>query len=242
MRPITFSVSTISSLLLVMGLMQSGHCQIKNGPRELNTMGIQFQSEGKLKEAVECYRKAIALNGQAAGYHNNLALALKDLGQLKEAETEARLALKLRPQRSDYHFNLGIILQRQRRTSDAEVAYREALQLDPSDADCHFRLAQTLFEGTVNNSSAAGHDKAVDADIAVDADKAVEEVKLALMLKPDRPEYCQLLGDIYLKEKKFDEAFIEYKKVADLKGYTAATIPGELKAKIDFIRASQSNK
>ncbi len=185
--------------------------------------GIELQSTGKLKEAVECYRRAIQINASAAGYHNNLALALKDLGELTSAESEARIALKLRPKRADYFYNLGIILQRQKRLSEAEAAFRQALEIDSADTDCHFRLAQVLL-------AASGESQSLEP--------AEQEIKLAILLKPDRAEYCELLGDIYMKEKKFDDAFIQYKAVVEIKGFTAATIPGELKAKIDFIKAA----
>lgn len=193
--------------------------------RELNSKGIELQSSGNLKEAVECYRRAIQINPAAAGYHNNLALALKDLDQCQLAEAEARIALKLRPQRADYHFNLGIILQKQKKLVEAEEAFRKAIQMDPADTDSHFRLAQVLF---ASSASAEG----------TSSEAAEQEIKLALMLKPDRSEYCELLGDIYLKSKNLDEAFNQYKKVVEIRGYTAATIPGELKAKIDFIKAA----
>ncbi|CAN5491809.1 hypothetical protein BH11CYA1_BH11CYA1_41750 [soil metagenome] len=197
--------------------------------RELNLKGIDLQSSGKLKEAVECYRRAIRLNPAAAGYHNNLALALKDLDQCPAAESEARIALKLRPQRADYHFNLGIILQREKKLNEAESAFRQAIQLDPADTDSHFRLAQILLasEGATSNTG------------SINSNDAEQEIKLALMLKPDRSEYCELLGDIYLKAKNLDEAFNQYKKVVEIRGYTAATIPGELRAKIDFIKAAK---
>jgi tetratricopeptide (TPR) repeat protein len=196
--------------------------------RELNSKGIELQSSGKLKEAVDCYRRAIQINPSAAGYHNNLALALKDLDQCQLAEAEARIALKLRPQRADYHFNLGIILQRQKKLAEAEAAFRQAIQMDPADTDSHFRLAQILLAGKVNSDT-------LDNSAA---EAAEQEIKLALMLKPDRSEYCELLGDIYLKSKKLDEAFNQYKKVVEIRGYTAATIPGELKSKIDFIKTA----
>lgn len=196
--------------------------------RELNSKGIELQSSGKLKEAVDCYRRAIQINPSAAGYHNNLALALKDLDQCQLAEAEARIALKLRPQRADYHFNLGIILQRQKKFGEAEAAFRQAIQMDPADTDSHFRLAQILLASKVSSDNS--DNSASEA--------AEQEIKLALMLKPDRSEYCELLGDIYLKSKNLDEAFNQYKRVVEIRGYTAATIPGELKAKIDFIKAA----
>lgn len=191
--------------------------------KELNRQGIQLQSEGKLKEAVDCYRRAIQLNPSAsgAGYHNNLALALKDLGELPAAEGEARTALKFRPHRADYHFNLGIILQRQKRYIDAETAFRAAIAIDSSDTDCHFHLAQVLASQEA-------------------FDRAQDEIKLALLLKPDNAEFNELLGDIYLQEKKMNDALNQYKQVCEIKGYTSATVPGELKVKIDAAKTGVS--
>src|SRR5438067_1456482 len=87
--------------------------------REHNRQGIALQSQGKLQQAADEYKKAIGLNPDGAGFHNNLALALKDLDELDQAEIEARTALKLRPERPDYHYNLGIILQRQNKLPEA---------------------------------------------------------------------------------------------------------------------------
>ncbi len=53
--------------------------------REHNRQGIALQSQGKLHEAVAEYKLAISLNPDGAGYHNNLALALKDLDELDQA-------------------------------------------------------------------------------------------------------------------------------------------------------------
>lgn len=184
--------------------------------RELNRQGIELQSTGKLKEACDCYRRAILLNSQGAGYHNNLALALKDLGELTEAESEARIALKLRPQRADYHFNLGIILQRQKRIEESEAAFKEALSMDPSDTDCHYRLAQ-LYLGRDN------------------FEQAREEMKLALLLKPDKLEYLEQLGDIYQKSNDLEQALYQYKLVMEGRGFTIATVTGELKDKIETV-------
>jgi len=191
--------------------------------KELNRQGIALQSEGKLTDACALYRQAIALYPAGAGYHNNLALALKDLDQAKEAEVEERLALKLRPKRGDYHVNLGIILQRQKRFAEAEASFKEALAIDAGDSDCNYRLGQTYYE--LGNY-----------------EKAIESTKLALLLKPDSGEYNELMGDIYLKSSKLDDAMIQYRRVIEIKGYTPATISGELKSKIDYIKqATRSN-
>jgi tetratricopeptide (TPR) repeat protein len=175
--------------------------------KELNRQAIALQSQGKLTEACALYRQAIGLYPAGAGYHNNLALVLKDLDQSKEAEAQERIALKLRPNRADYHVNLGIILQRQKRLNE-----------DASDSDCHYRLGQVYLE-------------------LGDFDKAVEVTKLALMLKPDNADYCELMGDIYTKKEKYDDALLEYRRVIELNGYTPATISGALHDKIEFLKS-----
>jgi Flp pilus assembly protein TadD len=212
------------TLTLAFALMGRPGLALPPDARELNRQGIQLQKEGKLKEAVECYRRAIQLNPTVtgAGYHNNLALALKDLGDLSAAEAEARLALRFRPKRADYHFNLGIILQREKRYTDAETSFRAAVAIDSSDTECHFHLAQVLL-----------------AQEALE--RSEEEIKLALLLKPDNSEYNELLGDVYLQEKKCGDALNQYKQVCESRGFTAATVPGELKAKIDAAKAAASN-
>jgi tetratricopeptide (TPR) repeat protein len=191
--------------------------------KEFNRQGIALQSEGKLTEACALYRQAIGLNPAGAGYHNNLALVLKDLDQIKEAEAEERIALKQRPKRADYHVNLGIILQRQKRFAEAEASFKEALSIDAGDSDCNYRLGQTYLE-------LGEYDKAVDA------------AKLALMLKPDNAQYNELMGDIYMKSGKMDDAMIQYRRVIEINGFTPATIAGDLKSKIDFIKSASPRK
>ena len=185
--------------------------------KELNRKAIALQAQGKLTEACALYRQAVGLNPAGAGYHNNLALVLKDLDQTKEAEAQQRIALKIKPKRADYHVNLGIILQRQKRFTEAEAAFKEALAMDAGDSDCHYRLGQTYLE-------------------MADFPRAIEEGKLALMLKPDSAEYNELMGDIYMKDDKLDDAMLKYRRVIELNAFTPATISGELKAKIDFIK------
>lgn len=221
----------ISILVLAVSLTAPALCQgtlpgsTSARAKELNRQGIELQSRGQLKEACQMYRQAIQISpaNAGAGFHNNLALALKDLGEWKAAEAEARIALNLRPQRADYHFNLGIILQRQSRTEEAEASFKQALSLDAADTDCHFRLAQIYF----------GQGK---------FDAALEDLKLALLLKPDRPEYIELRGDIEMKRGNLDEALYQYRQVMDLKGLTVSTVSGELRNKIEDVVTALKNK
>lgn len=215
-------VSKSAFLCLVLLAAGSLSCTIApaqtalDAAREFNQKGIKAQTEGRLAEAAEQYRKALQINPNGAGYHNNLALVLKDLDQLPAAEQEARLALKLRPKRADYHFNLGLILQRESKPDLAEAEFREAIGLDALDPEFKFRLAQVLMQAT----------RYVDAEA---------ELKQALLLKPNEASYHQLLGDVLLKEGQHEEeALYEYRKVAELNPDGA--VPGDVKNKIDYLK------
>jgi tetratricopeptide (TPR) repeat protein len=82
------------------------------------------------------------------------------------------------------------------------------------DTESHYRLAQILQQ----------ENKYTDAE---------QEIKLALMLKPDQPSYHQLFGDILMLEKREEEALNEYQKVLSTPG---VTVSGDLQNKVDYLR------
>ena len=58
---------------------------------------MRSKDQGKLDEAVACYRRALELKPDYAEAHNNLGNALKDQGKLDEAVACYRRALELKP-------------------------------------------------------------------------------------------------------------------------------------------------
>ena len=183
--------------------------------RELCDEGIKLQSEGRLKEAADCYRQAIQLNPKGGAYHNNLAVVLKDLGELEAAEKEARLALEIKPERANYHFNLGLILQRLKRYGEAKEQFEEAVKRNASDIESRYRLAETLFSLS-------------------EYDQAEKQVKMSILLKPEESRYRQLLGDIYMKLDRKEEALYEYKQVVSLSN--GGQVDGGVIQRIDYLK------
>ena len=83
-------------------------------PRRTTTWAIALKDQGKLDEAVACYRRALELKPDYAEAHNNLGNALKDQGKLDEAVACYRRALELKPDFAEAHNNLGNALRRTR--------------------------------------------------------------------------------------------------------------------------------
>ena len=58
-----------------------------------NNLGNTLKDQGKLDEAVACYRRALELKPDYAAAHNNLGVVLKGQGKLDEAVACYRRAL-----------------------------------------------------------------------------------------------------------------------------------------------------
>ena len=157
-----------------------------------------LKEQGKLDEAVACYRRALELKPDYAEAHNNLGVALKDQGKLDEAVACYRRALELKPDYAEAHNNLGNALKEQGKLDEAIACYRRALELKPDYAEAH------------NNLGIAFKDQGK-------LDEAVACYRRALELKPDYAEAHNNLGVAFKDQGKLDEAVACYRRALELK-------------------------
>ena len=115
-------------------------------PQAYYNLGNVLKDQGKLDEAVACYRRALELKPDFAEAHNNLGNALKDQGKLDEAVACYRRALELKPDYAEAHNNLGNALKDQGKLDEAVACYRRALELKPDYAEAHSNLGSALEE------------------------------------------------------------------------------------------------
>ncbi len=115
-----------SALQLKPDLLESHH-----------NLGVALEEQGRLEEAVACYRRALELKPDDAEIHNNLGNVLKDQGKLDEAVACCRRALELNPDYAAAHNTLGNALKDQGKLDEAPECYRRALELQPDYADAH---------------------------------------------------------------------------------------------------------
>lgn len=109
-----------------------------------NDLGIVRRAQGRLGDAVACYREAIRHQPNLVDAHSNLGNALKLLGQLDQAEASCRQALQLNPDHAAAHNNLGNALADQGRMDEAIAAYRAALRCQPRFPVAHSNLLMCL--------------------------------------------------------------------------------------------------
>jgi tetratricopeptide (TPR) repeat protein len=96
------------------------------------------------EEAVDAYRRVVAIDPTYAAAWNNLGLLLHRMGQYDEAQQAYGMALKQDERCCQAAYNLGSLHEDR---GDVELAvrqYRLALEIAPDYADAHFNLAAAL--------------------------------------------------------------------------------------------------
>jgi tetratricopeptide (TPR) repeat protein len=103
-------------------------------------LGCELEATAQ-DEAVDTYRRALALDPGHADAHLNLGRLLHERGELAPAEEHYRRALAARPGDATAAFDLGVVLEDLARLPEAAGAYEAALAADPVYADAHYNLA-----------------------------------------------------------------------------------------------------
>src|SRR5262249_12445773 len=76
-------------------------------PRSLCALAELLEKDGKIAEAAERYRQALAVDPSLYKVHNELARLLRQQGLLEQAFTHYERALALAPHEAIIHNNLG---------------------------------------------------------------------------------------------------------------------------------------
>jgi Tetratricopeptide repeat len=106
--------------------------------------GVEYERAGRLTEALEYYRRAVALRPDHAGAHNNMGVLRQQWGQTAEAVAAYQRAVESNPQLGLAWFNLGNCLREENRLDEAVACYERARLLLPADSETRLNLATTL--------------------------------------------------------------------------------------------------
>lgn len=108
-------------------------------------IGEQLADGGRFAEAAAHLRRSVALAGDVARTHYNLAVVLGALGREAEALREYEYAARLDPADADICNNLGFALARAGDLPRAERCFRAALARCPDHAAAHFNLGRLFL-------------------------------------------------------------------------------------------------
>jgi type IV pilus assembly protein PilF len=110
----------------------------------LNNMGWAYYKKGDRGQAIECYKKALAMKPDFGLAHYNLGLAYKDNQQPVEAIAAFRAAIAHAPSLVDGQYQLGVLLFKSGRKEEAKKPLQEVIRLSPKSESA--RLAQEYLD------------------------------------------------------------------------------------------------
>lgn len=118
--------------------------------------GIQFLSEGRQRDAIAAFDKAIRLNPRSAEAYQGRGMAYNETGQNERALKDYDAALALNPQYAEAYFNRGNVYSDLGQHERALKDYDEAIRLDPNHNGAVFNrsLAYMFLRRTETASDA----------------------------------------------------------------------------------------
>jgi Flp pilus assembly protein TadD len=114
--------------------------------QQITADAAAYYRRGQIKEAVACYRRALALRPDCAELENNLGVALEAQGSLEEAVSAYLRALDRRPEYAEARFNLGNVDWKRGNLQAAVDSYRLVLAMNPAHVEAHCNLGSILHD------------------------------------------------------------------------------------------------
>jgi tetratricopeptide (TPR) repeat protein len=182
--------------------------QLGDRPQLHIIFGRAYRETGFLPEAVEEFKRAVALDPHfpRAHYYLGLTYLLKDgAARLDDAATEFKVELASNPEEFFANYYLGIIYVIQRKWEPSIALLEKASQREPDNPDPYFHLGQAY-------ASLEQHDKAIAAlrkSIALNPELSHNDYQVATA--------HYRLGQSLLKAGRQDEGERELQLAADLK-------------------------
>jgi tetratricopeptide (TPR) repeat protein len=134
---------------------------------------------GRLGEAQESFKTALAIHPELAEAHNNLADVQLELGRFDEATLSCRRAIDINPGFAEAHQNLGKALTAMGHLDDAVNSCRLALEIRPRFAEAHNTLGNVLLRLSRLDDAIANFRRAV----AISPEFVLAHINLANALR-----------------------------------------------------------
>jgi protein O-mannosyl-transferase len=207
-------------------------------------LGKALESEGRVEQAVELYRRAVELNPGNPDAHHNLARLLARSGQRDEAIGHYRQALAIKPDDADTHNNLGLLLAVRGETEESLRELQQAVQIDPAHARAYFNMGRIFARQGDLDSALVNYQRAVklnpnEAEIHLglgnvlsrqgQIETAATHFEQAVRLRPDFPDAHVALARALVAQGKKDEAGKHYEealRLIKLQGQTPPHVSG----------------
>jgi tetratricopeptide (TPR) repeat protein len=117
-----------------------------NSANDHFNMGVVFQEQNRLGEAIEAYNKALSINPDFFEAYYNLGVTLKKQGKLEDAIYAYKKVALIKPDFVDAYLNMGIIFEAQNKHERALEIYNKAISIKPDFFDAYNNIIVVLLE------------------------------------------------------------------------------------------------
>lgn len=159
---------------------------------------LQHHQAGRLAEAEQLYRQALALDRRHADSLHSLGLLARQVGRHDVAAELIGQAIAVRGDDPFFHYNLGNAFKDQGKLDEAARCYERALALKPDFAKAHNNLGEILgSQGKLEG--------------------AATHLARALAIRPDYAEAHYNLGNVLRDQGRLDDALASFQRAAALR-------------------------
>ncbi|CAD5962300.1 UDP-N-acetylglucosamine--peptide N-acetylglucosaminyltransferase 110 kDa subunit [Planktothrix tepida] len=131
-------------------------------PEDQFNLGNKFLDNGKIDQAIVCYRYAIEFNPTFYHPYCQLGLALSQKAHFKEAILAYQKAIELNPDFSWSYQGLGENLSKLQRFEEAILAYQKAIELNPDFSWSYQGLGENLSKLQRFEEAILAYQKAIE--------------------------------------------------------------------------------
>jgi len=207
-----------------------------------DNLGLAYEGLGKIDEAIDAYRKAIAAaHGADAKPYFDLGTVLMENGKAQEALSNLLQAVRIKPGDAAAHRELGKVYLQLDRLPEAQAELENAVKLAPENGPTHFLLARVFRKRgmeeqarleTERYSALTGAHSSPETPLQ-EARSLLEQGRLPeaerimrqyLEVHKSSADGHYLLGYILFKQESAKESLAEYTEAAKYRRPTAADL------------------
>jgi tetratricopeptide (TPR) repeat protein len=160
-------------------------------------VGVELESQGRLKEAIAEYDKTLHLDPNFALAYNNRGAAYANLGQFQRAIQDYDEAIRLDPQYTLAYYNRGLAHANLGQFQQAIQDYDEAIRLNPQDAWTYYDRGNAYYD-------------------LGQLERAIQDYDEAIRLNPEYAEAYYNRGVAYKEQGKNAEALADFEKFVSM--------------------------
>ena len=197
-------------------------------------MGNILDDAQRFGEAVDQYKRALAINPKDDAVYYNLGIAYKHLGQPERALESWRKANELKPDNPQPLLAIADYYNENKYYENAMEEYQAILRRWPNLQDAHFNLATIYYKKNLMDYARESFQRVIEIDEKNEfgrkalinlgilsskkgseegLEKGFQNIQKALLLKPGDPEALLAMGTLYYKRKMYENAIDTYYQV-----------------------------